>query len=154
MVQLLIVGCGNRERGDDAAGLLVVERLRVLGIAAEEYSGEGLALIESWSRAESVILIDAVVTGAAPGTISVWDARTAPVSRDAFRASTHSFGVAEAVELARALGRLPGSLTIYGIEGRNFERGSPPAPEVLAAVEELAFRIAEELEGCANPASY
>ncbi len=102
-------------------------------------------MIESWSGAESVILIDAVVTGAAPGAISVWDARTAPVSRDAFRASTHSFGVAEAVELARALGRLPGSLAIYGIEGTNFERGSRPAPEVLAAVEELARRIAKDL---------
>jgi hydrogenase maturation protease len=138
----LIIGCGNRDRGDDAAGLLVVERLRSLGIAAEEHSGEGLALIEAWSGAARVILIDAVVTGAAPGTISVWDARTAPVSRDAFRASTHSFGVAEAVELARALGRLPASLAIYGIDGRNFARGSQPAPEVLAAAEELAQQIA------------
>lgn len=122
-----------------------------MGIAAQEHSGEGLALIESWSGAESVLLIDAVVTGAAPGSISVWDARTAPVARDAFRASTHSFGVAEAVELARALGRLPASLRIYGIEGRNFEQGSEPAPEVLAAVDELARIIAKEVEECANP---
>ncbi len=146
MVQLLIIGCGNRDRGDDAAGLLVVDRLRALGVAAEEHSGEGLALIESWSQAESVKLIDAVVTGADPGTILTWDARTAPVSRDAFRASTHSFGVAEAVELARTLGRLPASLSIYGIEGRDFERGSRPSAEVMAAAEELALRIARELQ--------
>jgi hydrogenase maturation protease len=151
--QLLIVGCGNRDRGDDAAGLLVVERLRSMGIAAQGHSGEGLALMEIWSAAESVWLIDAVVTGAAPGVISVWDARTAPVSRDAFCTSTHSFGVGEAVELARTLGRLPASLRIYGIEARNFEQGSRPAPEVLAAVDELAHRIAKELDGCTNPAS-
>ncbi|HOK45637.1 MAG TPA: hydrogenase maturation protease [Bryobacteraceae bacterium] len=142
----LIIGCGNPDRGDDAAGLLVVKRLRSMGIAAEEHSGEGLALMEAWSGAGSVILIDAVVTGAAPGAISVWDARTAPVSRGAFRASTHSFGAAEAVELARALDRLPASLTIYGIEGKNFERGARPAPEVLAAVEEVAQRIAEQVQ--------
>ena len=146
MAKPLIIGCGNPDRGDDAAGLLVVKRLRSMGIAAEEHHGEGLALMEAWSGAGSVILIDAVITGTAPGAISVWDAQTAPVSRDAFRASTHSFGVAEAVELARALGRLPALLVIYGIEGRNFEPGSQPAPEVLAAVEEVARRIAKETE--------
>jgi hypothetical protein len=53
--------------------------------------------------------------------------------------------VAEAVELGRALGRLPPSLRIYGIEAGQFELGSPPSREVLAAVEELARRIAQEV---------
>lgn len=141
----LIIGCGNADRGDDAAGLLVARRLRSLGIEAQERGGEGLRLLESWSGAESVIIVDAVISGAAAGAISVWDARTAPVARDIFRASTHAFGVAEAVELGRVLGRLPPSLRIYGIEAGQFEPGSPPSPEVLAAVEELARRIAEEL---------
>jgi hydrogenase maturation protease len=141
-VRHLILGCGNADRGDDAAGLLVVQRLRSWGIEAAEHHGEGLALLESWSGAECVILVDAVISGAAAGSISVWDARTAPLSRDAFRASSHAFGVAEAVELGRALGRLPPSLKIYGIEAAQLEPGSPPSPEVLAAVEEVARRIA------------
>ena len=142
----LIVACGNPDRGDDAAGPLVADRLRSLGIPAEKRTGEGLDLLESWSGAESVIIVDAVVTGAPAGTISVWDAHRAPVVRDVFRASTHAFGVAEAVDLGRALGRLPKSLTIYGIEAAQFEQGSPPSPPVLAAVEQLAFRIAQSLE--------
>ena len=32
---MLIIGCGNRTRGDDGAGVLVAERLRKLGIEAE-----------------------------------------------------------------------------------------------------------------------
>jgi hydrogenase maturation protease len=116
-----------------------------LGIEAQEHGGEGLRLLESWSAAESVIIVDAVISGARVGAISVWDARTAPVARDIFRASTHAFGPAEAVELGRALGRLPPALRIYGIEAGQFEPGSSPSPEVLAAVEELARRIAEDL---------
>lgn len=149
---VLVICCGNAECGDDAAGLLVARRLRSLGIEAEEHSGEGLALLESWRGADCVILVDAVVSGAPAGAISIWDARTVPVSRDAFRASTHAFGVAEAVELGRVLKQLPSSLKIYGIEATQFEPGSPPSPEVLAAIEEAACRIAQEVRECTNPA--
>ena len=70
MVRTLVIGCGNRDRGDDAAGILVVRRLREHGIDAREHSSDGLALIDTWSAAEYVILIDTVMTGAPPGTIS------------------------------------------------------------------------------------
>lgn len=151
---VLIVGCGNANRGDDAAGLLVARHLRALGVQAQEQSGEALALIESWKgiqQEQDVILVDAVVTGAPPGTITVWDARTAPVIGDFFRCSTHSFGVAEAVELARILDLLPPRLLIYGIEGSQFDVGSEPSPEVLRAVKEVAQRIALEVTRCTSP---
>jgi len=44
-VSLRIIGCGNLDRGDDAAGLLVARRLRALGVEAAEHSGEGLTLL-------------------------------------------------------------------------------------------------------------
>ena len=135
-----IIGCGNAARGDDAAGLLVVRQLRAWGADALEHSGEGLSLMESWRGHDAVIVIDAVVTGAAPGAVAVWDGREAPVIRNG-RRSTHAFGVAEAVELARVLGRLPARLLIYGIEGRGFDLGSAPSPEVVAAAEHLAQRL-------------
>jgi hydrogenase maturation protease len=151
---VLIVGCGNTNRGDDAAGLLVARYLRTLGVQAQEQSGEALALIESWRGApqeQEVILVDAVVIGALPGTVTVWDARTAPVIGDFFRCSTHSFGVAEAVELARILDLLPPRLLIYGIEASQFDVGSEPSPEVLRAVKEVAQRIALEVTACTSP---
>lgn len=148
----LIIGCGNPDRGDDAAGLLVARRLRAMGVDAQEQSGEALALMESWRTAgeddQEVILVDAVVTGAAPGTITIWDARTAPVVGDFFRCSTHAFGVAEAVKLARILDLLPPNLLIYGIEAKRFDVGSEPTAEVLAAVEQVAGRIALETGAC------
>ena len=137
-----IIGCGNIDRGDDGAGLLVARRLRELGTGTQEQSGEALSLIESWAGAEAVIVVDAVVSGKAPGEITVWDARAHPVSSGLWRGSTHHFGLAEAVELARVLDRLPPRLWIYGIEGRRFEQGSCPSPEVTRAIEEVAERIA------------
>lgn len=154
-VSTLIIGCGNADRGDDAAGLLVARRLRAMGVEAQEQSGEALALIESWRETNErpdVILVDAVVTGAAPGAVIVWDARQAPVVGDYFRCSTHAFGVAGAIELARILDLLPPSLLIYGIEAGQFGIGSEPSAEVLRAIEEVAGRIAVEVGTCMSPA--
>src|ERR1039458_5833058 len=64
---MLIIGCGNRERSDDGAGILVAERLRELGIEADTRIGDAADLIEAWKGADDVILVDAVVTGAPGG---------------------------------------------------------------------------------------
>ena len=149
-----IIGCGNIDRGDDGAGLLVARRLREMGTGAQEQSGEALSLIESWAGAEDVIVVDAVVSGKAPGEITVWDARAHPIPSGIWRGSTHDFGLAEAVELARVLDRLPARLWIYGIEGRRFEQGSRPSPEVTRAIEEVAERIARGVTGAAARLNY
>jgi hydrogenase maturation protease len=144
----LIIGCGNADRGDDAAGLLVARRLRALGVEAREQSGEAAVLLENWKTVpagQPVIVVDAVVSGSSPGSILLWDACSAPLRGKSFRCSTHGLGVAEAVELAAALGLLPRKLLIYGIEGARFEAGAEPSPEVLRAVDELAERIAREV---------
>jgi hydrogenase maturation protease len=138
-----IIGCGNTDRGDDAAGVLVARRLRELGADALEHSGEGLSLIESWQGWGSVILIDAVATGAPAGAITVWDGNRTPLTGDCRKGNTHNFGVAEAVELARVLGQLPQRLLIYGIEGQRFDLGCAPSSEVTRAVERLAQQLAE-----------
>ncbi len=143
---MLVIGCGNADRGDDAAGILVARSLREAGVDAREQSGEALALMESWRDVpgeQDVILVDAVVTGAPPGTVTVWDARSAPIVGDFLRCSTHAFGVAEAVKLARLLDLLPSNLLIYGIEAKRFDLGVEPSPEVLAAVGHVVERISQ-----------
>ena len=74
-MKIRIIGCGNSDRGDDAAGLLVVRRLRTLGVDADiavEQNGDGLALIEQWAGCEKVILIDATRSGGSPGKPALW----------------------------------------------------------------------------------
>lgn len=130
---------GNPDRGDDAAGVFVA---RELNLPVSEPAA--VLDLDPHTRA---ILVDAVVTGSAPGTIHSWDANALPLPRGTFRCSTHALGVAEAVEMARALGRLPASITIYGIEGAQFEFGAPPQAEVAAAARELARMLSAQCRG-------
>ncbi len=142
-MQPLVVGCGNLDRGDDAAGVLVARRLQSLGIEAQVQSGESFSLMDSWQGFETVILVDATCTDKTPGEINTWDACARPLPRTALQCSTHAFGLYEAVELARTLDRLPDKLLIYGIEGKQFASGSQPSLEVTKAVEIAAQQIAE-----------
>ncbi|HXJ86255.1 MAG TPA: hydrogenase maturation protease [Candidatus Binatia bacterium] len=139
---VLIIACGNLNRADDAAGALVAERLRDLGIAVRICDGAAPDLMEAWSAADNVIVVDCVVTGAPAGTVQIWDAsRPLPLQRTD---STHGLGLAEAVELARAIGCLPARLRIYGIEGKNFDIGGAVSVEVKGGVSEAVKRIAAE----------
>ena len=137
-----IIGFGNSDRGDDAAGLLVARRLHELAVRSEECS-DPLSLIESWADDDEVIIVDAVVTGANSGTIMLREAGDDCLSGfEGPETSTHGFGVTQAIELARTLRRLPRRIRIYGIEGRLFEIGASPSPEIFAAVESLAQQLA------------
>lgn len=148
---MLIIGCGNRHRGDDAAGILAAERLRELGVPAEVRSGEPSELIGAWSGFDDVILIDAVVTGAPAGTVHEWDVNELP-RLTTKSSSTHGLGVAEAIALARTLGRLPTKLRIYGIEGTQFSAGSDVSRKVQEAVAEVVRRVASEVAARRNRA--
>ena len=140
---MLIIGCGNRDRGDDGAGLLVAERLRELGVKSEIRTGEALALIEAWKGADDVVVVDAVVTGGPAGKVWHWD-NGQVTTQLRLPVSTHGFGVAEAIKLARILDVLPKRLRVFGIEAQRFDFGSDISPEVMCAVEEVAQQITAE----------
>jgi hydrogenase maturation protease len=146
---VLVIGLGNALRHDDDAGLevarLVRARVDASAIAVLEYEGEPLGLIERWSSATAAILVDATRSGAAPGAITRFDAAAGPMPSELGGSpSTHAVGLAEAVELARELGRLPARVVVYGVEGARFDAGSGLSPEVRAAVPSLAEAVARE----------
>lgn len=138
-----VIGCGNPDRGDDQAGLLVSERVREQGVQAEIHLGDPLSLLERWRSDDDVILVDAMMTGAPVGTVRTWDDRL-PRLPERLAVSSHGFDIGKAIELAQTLERLPRTLRIYGIEGRQFERGAKISSEVGRAIETLARQIAAE----------
>ena len=146
--RVVVIGLGNLYRRDDAAGLVVAQRLRPKApghVTVVEHEGEPTALLEAWRDAHAVVLIDAVFSGAEAGTIHRLDAQAARIPQELFRYSTHAVSVAEAIELARALGQLPSKLVVYGIEGRDFGAGLGLSPEVEGRVDELVERVLQEL---------
>jgi hydrogenase maturation protease len=132
----MIIGVGTRWRGDDAAGLEVARRLRGR-VAAYQHEGDGAGLVEAWTGAADVVVVDAAASGAAPGTVRRFDARAGPLPARALRTSSHAFGVADAVELARALERLPDHLEVIAIEGADFSAGVPLSAAVERAIDEV-----------------
>jgi hydrogenase maturation protease len=147
---VLVIGVGHEQRGDDAAGLWVARRVAERagpGLRVVEHGGDGMDLLLAWEGTEGVVLVDAVVSGDRPvGDVHRFDATHERLPSGLFAGtSTHALGVGEAIEMARAIERLPGRMVVYGIEGACFATGSAPGPEVRAAVERAAERVLDEL---------
>lgn len=135
----LIIGVGNAMRGDDGAGPAVAERLTgVPGLEIRILSGEGAGLIEAWRDRPRVVVVDAAAGTGTPGDLHTFDPHSEPVPRGTFHYSSHAFGLAEAVEMSRALDCLPAAMTIYAIVGAKFDHGPGLSPQVAATVERLA----------------
>jgi hydrogenase maturation protease len=148
MNAILIIGIGNEYGHDDAVGILVARALKRMipdGVTVLEQSGEAMALIGAWADAEQVALIDAVFSGVPPGALHHFEVGRDPLPADLSTASTHTWGVAQAVELARLLGCLPHRITLYGIEGVDFSPGVGLSPMVARSIPTVVRQIQQEL---------
>ena len=144
-----VVGVGNEMRGDDAVGLAVVRALSGTvpeGVAVLECEGEPVSLLSAWEGHARAIVVDATQSDAEPGTIRRIVAADGPLPPALAGSSTHLLGLADAVELARALKRLPAATIVYGIEGASFDTGMGLSEPVAAAAEKVAAAIRRELE--------
>lgn len=136
---MLVVGVGNDLRGDDGIGPSVVRRVREAraGARVAVLLGDAANLVELMRNEEQVVIVDAVVCAGEVGRIHRVDASGGWEGPRQPEGSTHALGVAEAIELARALHCLPPRVTVFGIEGTRFGIGQEPSPEVRA-IEDLA----------------
>lgn len=150
MPRVRIVGCGNPGAGDDAAGLLAVDRARALVPPDVEVvtAPTALHVLDLLDGAETVLLVDAMRTtggGRHPG--AVVRAESGP---DGFPValrsslSSHGLGLAEAVGLAAALGPVP-RVVFLGVEVGDVRAGRGLSPAVDAALPALVEAIVREV---------
>lgn len=144
----IVLGVGNPDRGDDAAGRAVARHLRRLlpaNVEVVEHDGEATTLLVQIDGATAAFVVDACASGAPAGTIRRFDVSAAPLPELGFGLSTHGFGLGMAIELARTLDQLPQQCIVYAIEGASFETGAPLSPPVAAAVGDVARRLYAEI---------
>jgi hydrogenase maturation protease len=149
--QTLIIGIGNPFRGDDGVGLAVIRRLEeqyVLpeGVQTIQHIGECTHLMDLWEHKDKTILIDAAHQGGQPGTVyrfNVTETWT-ELYQSLPKHSSHSFGVAEAIALARAINRLPQQLVVFAMEVAVFDYGASLSIEVTRAIDSLVKQVFRE----------
>jgi hydrogenase maturation protease len=158
----LVLGIGNEWAADDGVGPAVVRRVQqewhTRGRNATREVGfvvmarPDLSLLDHLADARRLIIVDAVVGGAAPGTLhrQVWRPG-ATESRGVERASSHGFGVEELLQMAAALGKLPPLVELWGIEIASTEPGSGLTPAVARATEQTARELLALLPTPAHP---
>jgi hydrogenase maturation protease len=147
----VLVGLGARDRGDDAAGLIVAARLRPrLGgrVRVVEGCADALMLVAELDGAATAVVVDALRTAdAAPGTLSRVDLRAGAPPRPPARVSGHGDALGTGWRLARALGAVPRRWLLVGVVGADFTLGAPLSAPVRAALEPLAAAAAAALDG-------
>ncbi len=129
----LVVGIGNLSRGDDAVGPLVAGRVARLCLPDVEVvvHDEPLALVEHLSSHEDVVVVDAARGRRGhSGRVHVVRVGSTPLRSGTPMLGSHGLGVVDAIELARALGRLPQRLTLVGVEAQVVDVGTPMAQQV------------------------
>lgn len=131
---ILVVGLGNRYRGDDAVGPAVVDLLSESDVATA--CGDPMGDVHRWSNYDRVVLVDAMRSGRSTGTIDWVDADQLDPNHG--YVSTHSFGPPELIGLARALDLLPARLEVIGVEAETFTVGAAMSPEVTASARSIA----------------
>lgn len=150
MSQITIIGIGQSFRGDDAVGLEAIRRWREgfnetasrPEVQVEVCELPGLGLLDLFEGAESVLLVDAVQSGARVGTIH----RIGPEELLAFSAdsnSAHGWGVAETLGLARQLGLTLPPIHLIGVEAGQMDLGAGFSPEVEAVLPAVRTLIEE-----------
>ena len=165
--QVLVAGIGAPDRGDDAAGPVVAERVRARALPGVHVRVLAcpLDLLDAWEGYCGVVVVDAalltVATGARPGPA----ARTGPCAGTGPAAGTgggtHGLGLPEVLALAATLGRLPERVAVVGVpvaarDGRNpFALGAalsaPTEAALRAAVDRVAALAAAARAGAAQP---
>ena len=157
MTTVRVIGCGNPDAGDDAAGIVAVERARsaLAAIPGVEILPvvPPLDVVHRLDGADAVVVADAIRTPGGhrpPGTVV-----RAVAGPDGLPAeirsslSSHGFGVAEAFGLAGAIGPLP-HVVVIGVEAEQTAAGRPMSEAVRAALPDLVDSLVREARGLAE----
>jgi hydrogenase maturation protease len=155
-LKTLVLGLGNPLVRDDSVGLRVAAELRTQlagrgNVEVDEDYWGGLRLMERMVGYQRVIVIDAIVSGAAAGTIHRLGPGDLPTQRSA---SSHDMNLPTALALGRQAGLdLPEdqNILLVGVEAEDILTfGETCTPAVAAAVAHAARDVLEILNSDAS----
>jgi hydrogenase maturation protease len=145
----VVIGLGNPIMGDDGLGLAALERLRTeyaIPPEIELVDGGtwGMNLLPTIEEAGRVILIDAIDTGAAPGTPLRLERERLPRYL-ATKISPHQVDLRDVLALAELRGTLPADTIALGLQPASVEMRHSLSAVVRSRVDDLVGLVVQEL---------
>lgn len=149
---LLIIGCGNILRGDDAAGPVLIRRLweegpLPEGVRIADGGTSGMDVAFQMRHADRVLIVDASSTGAEPGTLFAVPGDVVAELPPAGAMGSHDFRWDHAIAFGRwLLGPLmPERIDVLLIEGASYDYGAALSPVVDEAIERALVHVRAQL---------
>jgi hydrogenase maturation protease len=146
---VLILGLGNILLQDEGVGVRVVEQLQrqyqITG-AVEVLDGgtAGMSLLEHIRNRDHLIVVDAVKTGQAPGTVITLSGDEVPAFFQS-RVSPHQMGLADMLAALELMGEKPTEVTVIGVEPQNLDVGLELSALVSTRMDTLVGRLVGKL---------
>ncbi|RRJ83661.1 HyaD/HybD family hydrogenase maturation endopeptidase [Aestuariirhabdus litorea] len=147
---ILVLGVGNILLTDEGVGVRVVEALESRyqfspDVDLVDGGTAGMELLDTIASRDHVILIDAVHTGDAPGTlVTLRDDEVPALFRQ--KISPHQLGISDLLAIMSLTGEMPNHFTLFGVTPISMETGVTLTPEVNALLEQMVQLCLDELE--------
>jgi len=153
-MKTIVVGLGNPILGDDGVGWRVAGKVKEqltpdLPAVVDCLSLGGISLMEHLIGYERALLIDAVSSEGAIGSILVLKLKDMPNYSAYHITSAHDTSLQNAIDLGRSMGaKLPDEITVVGIATHHIydfsEELSPPVAEAVPRAVEIVLGLLKE----------
>lgn len=150
-VKAAVVGVGNLLMGDEGIGVHIAERLKSAGLPPEVVVLDGgthfSGLENELNGAEKLIIVDAMLGGAAPGTIYRFSIDELEDEADDVKLSCHDAGLVEKLKLSQFAGFSPEQIVVIGVEPARIEWNTGLSKEIEEKVPEIVDAVMVEIAG-------
>ena len=145
----VVLGVGNLIMSDEGLGVRCIQELEradvlpadVVTIDGGTSTNELLAELENL---ELLIIVDAIASDAAPGTLVRLEGDRIPAAFSN-KLSPHQHGINDLLATLQFLGRAPARVVLFGCVPARIELGMELSSEVTAVLPELVERVVAEL---------
>lgn len=148
-MSILVLGVGNILLTDEGIGVRVVEALEQryqIPAEVEVMDGgtAGMELLASIANREHLILIDAVNTGAAPGTlVKLQDEEVPALFKN--KISPHQLGISDLLGVLTVTGEMPEKMTLFGVVPFSLDTSTELSEPMQPLLEQLLQNTVAEL---------
>jgi hydrogenase maturation protease len=146
---ILVLGIGNLVMGDDGIGVRVVQALQErfrfpAEVALLDGGTLGLDLLPKLEGVERLLVVDAIETGAEPGTMVRLAGEEIPVAM-ATKLSPHQMGLKDLLSVASLIGCCPSEMVLWGVQPADVAMGMDLTAVVAACLDPLLDAVLGEL---------